>query len=159
MGFGRTLLHDHNGRMSGSFCYMILCEVSGFIYIKIGHSSDPFRRLTEIRTGCPLEPKICAYCHVFSKDMAVSIERELHAELKAWRSRGEWFVFPAVDKEQFNTGWKKVFARHAAKSWPLRWQKASARQLQRLSNQRRAWAQNRFRERGFAYQDFAKHCN
>jgi hypothetical protein len=69
--------------------------VSGFVYaisggrrqVKIGWSTDPFRRLGEIRTGCPADAQLLGLVAAERHH-----EREIHALLAPWRLRAEWFL-------------------------------------------------------------------
>lgn len=54
-------------------------------FIKIGKSTDVAKRLTALQTGMPCELRLL---FVYDCD----IEKDLHAELWAYRARGEWFT-------------------------------------------------------------------
>ena len=159
MGIGRVQLYRCDGRILGSFCYMVLCHGDGSIYLKIGHSREPIVRLNQIRTGCPLEPRILAYCHLPSHEHAVRVEAALHTALDKWRIRGEWFSFKPLDKKAFNDSLNSVLTAFAKPSWPLKWVKLSARALMRQAAAKKGYYYLQYRRRGKAYQDFVKHCN
>ena len=65
--------------------YVCWCEaVPG--YVKVGWSRDVRNRLRLLRTGLPGRLYLLAYL-AGGKD----IEAALHARLRQWRARGEWF--------------------------------------------------------------------
>jgi hypothetical protein len=59
-------------------------EQVGAPFIKIGRANNPGARLLDLQTGSPVELRIVAMAKV-------DIERELHEELAADSSGGEWF--------------------------------------------------------------------
>lgn len=74
-------------------------DKSGFVYLaqtskgwcKIGMSKQPYRRMSSLQTGNPLE--IMLIDRVFTFDMA-SLEKALHDYYAAYWLRGEWFDLP-----------------------------------------------------------------
>jgi hypothetical protein len=63
-------------------------SISAGDFVKIGYSKDPTRRLKQIATGCPTEPKIIAMCKGTLKQ-----EKTIHALLSGLvcHSSGEWY--------------------------------------------------------------------
>lgn len=57
-------------------------------YIKIGVSSNPLRRLSELQSGSPYELDIIGFAGFSEPEQA---EKALHAEFDAHHVRGEWF--------------------------------------------------------------------
>lgn len=59
--------------------------------VKIGYSKKPYSRIRSMRTAWPYEPIVLAIIKG-DKDR----EREIHAKLRQYRLRGEWFQ-PAAE--------------------------------------------------------------
>lgn len=74
--------------------YAIQNESTG--HIKIGRARVLGRRVAELQTSSPHRLRIVAYAPCGSKDVARWLEKEMHAELSAWRAIGEWF-HPSTD--------------------------------------------------------------
>jgi hypothetical protein len=70
-----------DGKTYVYFIYAKHCHL-----IKIGYSADPYRRLAQLRDGCPDELSLLAL-RIGGPDE----ERAFHAHYKAQRERGEWF--------------------------------------------------------------------
>ena len=81
---------------------------SGFVYLamtpngwcKIGMSKQPYRRMSSLQTGTPLEVKLIH--RVFTFDM-VELEKALHEYYAAYWMRGEWFDLPDECIREFPT--------------------------------------------------------
>ena len=80
---------------------------SGFIYLaqasqtrwcKIGISKQPYKRMSSLQTGSPLE--ITLIHRVFTFDM-VALEKSLHDYYAAYSLRGEWFDLPVECIREF----------------------------------------------------------
>lgn len=74
-------------------------NLSGFIYLamtpngwcKIGMSKEPYRRMSSLQTGTPLE--VTLVHRVFTFNMP-ALEKALHDYFDAYWMRGEWFNLP-----------------------------------------------------------------
>ena len=74
-------------------------NTAGFVYLattpkgwcKIGMSKQPYRRMSSLQTGTPLE--ITLVHRVFTFDMP-ALEKALHDYYSAYWMRGEWFDLP-----------------------------------------------------------------
>jgi len=66
--------------------YIIQMEESPY-YIKIGRSKNVEKRLKQLQTGSGVKLRLV---HVF-KEMGYK-EKELHNELRMYRTNGEWFT-------------------------------------------------------------------
>lgn len=80
---------------------------SGFVYLaqasqtqwcKIGMSKQPYKRMSSLQTGTPLE--ITLIHRVFTFDM-VALEKSLHDYYAAYSLRGEWFDLPVECIREF----------------------------------------------------------
>jgi hypothetical protein len=109
------------GRIYGCFVYLILCQDADCVFIKAGRSVNPLKRLSELLTGCPLEPGIMAVCELASDRFAKTAEKALHAAFARWHHRAEWFRVPLADKQMFNACRRIALDGFATPSIPIRW--------------------------------------
>lgn len=80
--------------MNVEFGYVYVMECRG--YFKIGHSTDPRRRLRKLRTGSPIPIRLV---HTLETALYREIEQQLHARFHKQRRSGEWFVLSPEDIE------------------------------------------------------------
>ena len=71
------------------FAYIISCTTVDFI--KIGITTDPQRRLTELQTNSPYTLRIALLIECNNLATAQRLEKLLHELMHASRSNGEWF--------------------------------------------------------------------
>lgn len=154
--FTAAAFHKGNGRLRGSYVYMLLCQDDEQIYIKVGKSDAPLRRLNELRTSCAVTPKLLAYAEVTSSRIALAMEKDIHVSMAPWQTTGEWYRFESEEKERFNEAWKQVFQKYAKPGWPLQWTKVSVEAIAKVAESRKRLYQHRWATRGRAYQDFAR---
>lgn len=129
-----------SGRIDGSYVYMLLCSEGDAIYIKIGMTCTPTKRLYALVNNCPLKPEIFATANVYSRKMAYAVERALHRKMRHWRQHGEWFRLTPAERAEFNQGWKDVFAKFAKPHWPMYWvQTEVAPVMRRAKLRQRHW--------------------
>ena len=76
--------------LGGSFVYVIKGEHNR---CKIGISSNPTARITQLRTASPF-PLSFAFLGATSGNDGSAIEREAHALIDRYRKSGEWFDCP-----------------------------------------------------------------
>ena len=69
---------------------------SGVFFVKIGITSGLPKRITAIRTSCPLDLTEVYFSCVGRKKKALQTERELHQAMKAYSCSGEWFRFDSA---------------------------------------------------------------
>lgn len=96
-------LYDCNGRWAAGRTYLYLFmarDGDGPMYVKVGVSDDPYGRVTQVQTGCPI--KICkaAMMKCMSREQAKKIEAAVHRDLSPFASSGEWFQFDWGDLGQ-----------------------------------------------------------
>jgi hypothetical protein len=146
------------GRLKPTFVYMLFCLDDGPIYVKVGLTDQPTKRVQTLMTACPVKPQQFAVCEVRSRGYARRVERGLHKALSGWRTQGEWFKITPDDKPQFQAAWKAVFRQFNSSTWPLTWTEVPTAGLARYWKARRAAFNRNFhiRERrgGAAYKDF-----
>lgn len=76
-----------------NFVYIITSDK----YCKVGITNDPYRRLKDISTGCPIKPSLYFFKRV---ENAKLIESRTHNVLKQYKTNGEWFeISPEECKE------------------------------------------------------------
>jgi hypothetical protein len=82
---------DHaNKRRHGRKAYVYAIECHGFV--KVGVATSIAARMNQLQVGCPFE------LHLLTKwrsSDAIGQERRLHAMLKPFEERGEWFKLNA----------------------------------------------------------------
>lgn len=138
-----------NGRMQGSYVYMLMCLSGGDRYhIKVGMSDKPLDRFFGILTSLPFEPVIFAIAEVPTRKIACAVETELHTAFDKWHSAREWFEFAPSDKAEFNAAWKAVFCAFSSPSWKVKWTQLSAPALLKKARRRKAYIQSRALQAG-----------
>ena len=124
----------------GAYVYMLLCQ-SGeddAVYLKIGQSSSPTKRLQDLIYGCGLKAEVFSFTDVGYCHRAKQLENALLLACKPWQTRGEWFRIPLAEKQTFNfllrevcdtvakkwhwesdarIKWEKVMVDDVAKAW------------------------------------------
>lgn len=150
-------LYTPDGRLRGSYVYMLLCQIDRPIHIKVGRSSTPFSRLDDLRISCPVVPQVMAVAEVFSIRKAVRLESDLHLALDNWHSHLEWFVVLPEERAAFNAAWKPVIAAHSTPSRRIEWISHSVPALIRAAETRKRLQKVRFARRGKAFHDYVSH--
>ncbi len=69
------------------------------MYVKVGMSEDPYSRVSQIQTGCPMKFTKAGMVKCPTRDRAKAIEKAIHADLEPYRSMGEWFRFDWADAD------------------------------------------------------------
>jgi hypothetical protein len=147
------------GRVVGSFVYLLLCWDETRIYIKVGHSIQPEKRFHTLRNGCPVTPRTFSVIAVPGTEIAKALEADLHASFAKWRVAGEWFSLSVADKAEFNAKLREAMKAHARPAYPLKITKVPAKLMIQLAQQRLAYWRQRFKRRGAAYRDFVRQQN
>lgn len=70
-------------------------------YLKIGRSTDPFKRLASHRIGSPVPLTYAALFRVKLESTAIDLELECHAHFRSRKVHGEWFNVPLGDLVDF----------------------------------------------------------
>lgn len=100
-------------REFGCYVYAVLCEDSaGKGFVKFGISTKIDKRLSSIRTSCPLDVGYFAIHECFNSSEMKSLEKALFLRFAKRRGNGEWFSFDfknEQDKKEFNAGSREVF--------------------------------------------------
>jgi len=146
---------NSDGRIRGSFVYMMLCQDdNGPAYIKIGHSDSPLRRFLNLRQGCGVTPRVFSFVNLRTRKAACNLERALLKGFAHWKTRGEWIKVAISEKSEFNKIWQEIFELHAEKGRPLRWNQLSAKVLVQQAEERLRRYQREYMQHGQPYQDF-----
>ena len=146
MGYGILPAHS-------SFVYMLLCQDAGPVYIKVGISDRPTKRLLELRHGCPVTPRQFCFMEFGTRRAAKIIERMLHRAFDHWSAHGEWFAVPMADKAAFNEAWKDVIYGRRENGRPCEWQKVSVEPLVKHLHRSSLARLGYIRRRGRVYRD------
>lgn len=158
MSIGNFGLYRQDGRLRGSYVYMLLCRDDGPIYVKVGITDRPDSRMMALRLGCPVAPRQFCTMEVVSRRKARTIEVDLHAAFARWSAHGEWFKVDLADKEKFNEAWKQVLGRHVMAGWPCAWSKVAVQPVMDAKHRAQKYRLKVLLRRGPAYQDFTRHA-
>lgn len=146
-----------SGRMIGGYVYMLVCHDSEKIYIKVGKSIAPMKRLDQLRHACPVTPRYFYVCPLPTNKIARKIEAELHCAFEAWRHNGEWYKLEAKDKADFNAAWRHIFNWFSTALWKLSWTKLNVRPLAAAARSKAGLFKKRYRDQfrlgGRVYED------
>jgi len=142
------------------FVYLLLCrDGDGPIYIKVGITGAPKKRLLALRAGCPVEPRYFYSAQTRSRDWARKVERDQHTAFARWRTQGEWFSLKMEDKQEFNALLRSVAERHSDVGCKIEFDKLVVKPYVAHLHQKAKFAQVLHQRRGKAFQDFAKHAS
>ncbi len=138
-------LYDDEGRIRGAYIYLLLCrDGDGPVYVKVGMSTDPTKRLHSLRLGCPVTPRQFLTIRRPSSATALKVERALHSGLQRWVSSGEWYCVPIDEKPEFNAAIQSVLARHKQSGYPNKWEKVAVQPLVKEAAERKKTYQRHF---------------
>lgn len=96
-------VYDCNGRwaLGRSYVYLFLARDSdGPMYVKVGRSDDPMKRIEGVQVGCPFRIIKASMVKCRSAKQARDIEARIHGRLAKFHSSGEWFRFDWTSPEQ-----------------------------------------------------------
>jgi hypothetical protein len=145
-----------DGLLQGAYVYLLLCRDKEDIFVKIGRSRTPEKRFFALINNCPI--KAISFSTIHTPELlAKQLEPTLHLAFKDWRVTGEWFKFRAEDKETFNSVLRTILEAHSTSVWPLRVTKISAKEIIRLSEQRKRHRMHKFSISSAARRDFLRH--
>ena len=156
MSIGNFGLYRQDGRLRGSYVYMLLCRDDGPIYVKVGITDRPDSRLLALRLGCPVVPRQFCTMEVVSRRKARAIEIDLHAAFGQWAAHGEWFKVDMSHKTEFNEAWKQVLARHTMAGWPAAWSRVAVQPVIEAKHRAQKYRLKVLLRRGPAYRDFTR---
>lgn len=97
IGFTDNNFYANKTKLKSGFVYLAMTHNG---WCKIGMSKQPYRRMSSLQTGTPLEVKLIH--RVFTFDM-VELEKALHEYYAAYWMRGEWFDLPDECIREFPT--------------------------------------------------------
>lgn len=149
-----------DGRLYGSFVYMLLCRDENFLYVKIGITDLPSARLSSLLVGCPVEPISFSYAHIPTRGRAKSIENILHDSVKRWIARGEWYRLPKEECKEFKLAWRTAIAPFDRPLWRIKWITISVAAMREYGKLQKSLSRLRPRKRkqkGLSYKDFRRH--
>lgn len=145
-----TTQRSHSNYDERSYVYLMLCEEAEHIYIKIGYSDNPIKRLKQITSASALTPKYLATVTTRGTAHSKWLEADLHCAFMPWRITGEWFRFAAADKAEFNLRSRSVLMKHAdAEGTERKWKTVPTGVLLNKRLPRRDWLTYVLRSRAF----------
>src|ERR1700753_553098 len=109
------------GRFAGSYVYFLCCagDVPDVVYIKIGISDVPTKRLFTLVNNCALRPLTFGSCNVRSRKVAHKIEAQMHRVFRKWRTNGEWYRFKKEEKALFAAIRDGILQPFKSSMWPM----------------------------------------
>lgn len=126
-----------NGRSQCHYVYFLCCEADapGAVFVKIGMSQNPLRRVRDIANSCAVQPLSFGFVGCGCRAETHRMELALHAIFALWRQRGEWYRFEAKDKNTFHVLRKETFEKYNTFNWPMKFQMIDVNEV--LANRNR----------------------
>lgn len=114
-------LYTSEGKFAGSYVYFLCCQadVPDIVYIKIGMTDLPTKRLFHLVNNCALRPLTFGTCNVRSRRIAHKIEAQMHRVFRKWRTNGEWFRFKKEEKALFASVRDEILKPFRSSMWPM----------------------------------------
>jgi len=136
-----VLDRDSNGEMlRGHFVYLGFAEESGgAIHVKVGRSSDPYRRFLALSHASPIEIKLFRCVRLPYLESSKIAEKLIHRGLAEFRSNGEWYRFDAripEHKQTLHRVCRGVLDKVASSGW--HWDTVHMKALRALARQNQA---------------------
>lgn len=91
------------------FVYAFFFEYRDEVFIKVGQSTTPYRRLDAITHGCPFPLSHGVFTQIGGNGPAKSFEIRMKRALADFRTRGEWYCFPAAEGSKFSAAANEVY--------------------------------------------------
>lgn len=98
-----------------SFVYAAFFEDRSDVFIKFGRSWQPYKRVKEVAQSSPFVLSQAVFASASSGSNALRIERSLGQLLRNYRTRGEWYRFPAEEGLVFSSTIRTVYAKMVGK--------------------------------------------
>lgn len=151
-------LHGVDGRLLGSYVYFLCCasDVKETVYVKIGVSDSPTKRLFSLTNNCALRPLTFGVCNVQSRSFALQIEKRLHQEFRAWRQQGEWFRFEMRDKPYFSETRDVILRAYRSAAWPMNISVTGVMPVLKDARRKALFVCHLAKRKGDAFRDFQK---
>jgi hypothetical protein len=149
MTIERAGLYTIDGRLRGSYVYMVLWRIDVRIQVKLGRSSSPFaglKRWTEAHVICIAE--------VPTLHTAVRLEAQLREVFIPWRADPECFSVRVVEWPTFKAAWRPVLDAMSSPSRRIHWRNYSVQAIATDAIRRRRERQRTFMQRPLTYQDY-----
>jgi hypothetical protein len=153
------MVYGPDGCLIGSFVYFFCCasDSHDVVYIKIGVSDYPTKRLFALINNCALQPLTFGVCNVRSREIAFKIETKLHSEFRNFRTNGEWFKFPVDFKPHFSQAREKIFIPYRNAAWPMKISLAPAMPVLKDARLKAKFYLHKLHKRGKSFKDFSQH--
>ncbi len=118
--------------MNDCCLYVMVADFAGESFCKIGITNDLGARLGQVQVGCPVPIAAVAYLPMPYPQKARTAERIMHADLKEFRSSGEWFRLRLEDpthKARFHAACVRALQWSCSDRSGLAWKHASIEAL------------------------------
>lgn len=130
------------------FIYAFFFEYKDEVFVKIGQSAVPYKRLNAVSQGCPFPLSQAVFAQIGGESHAKTFELRMKNELSECRTRGEWYCMHKSEGARFNVAIRKVFMQITGRT--LAWSKIDVEvYLERQAQAAEKW-QNRRRPKALA---------
>ena len=86
-----------------AFLYLLICKFKEFKFVKIGRTTDLYKRIHNIKTGCPHKiTRVLIMISEFEEEV-IGWEKLLHRLLSDSTLNGEWYLCDDLFMYNFNT--------------------------------------------------------
>ncbi len=100
-----------------AYVYAIFCVEGSVGFLKVGYSTEPFKRVSSIIGGSPLTPVRIGMVKAGNVSDGLTVESRLHLKLSHRRVAQEWFKYDLSDADQ-----KEEFERYSKRGFTKSWQ-------------------------------------
>jgi hypothetical protein len=149
MTIERAHLYTIDGRLRGSYVYMVLWRFDAFIHVKLGRSCSPFEGLKRWT-----EAHVISVAEVPTLRTAARLEACLREIFIPWQTDLECFSVRFEEWPTFKAAWRPVLAEMSTPSRRIHWRNYSVQAIASDATRRRRERQRTFMRRPLAYQDF-----
>jgi hypothetical protein len=147
-GAEKSGFYTADGLLRGAYIYLLMCQKGKHIFIKVGRSENPERRIRELVTGCAVKPELLCTLRLPSRAVTVKAETAFHHALAKWWTHGEWFCVDVADKSAFNDALRSVVSKYQKPGWPVAWDKIPAQPLLQALAKQASESKRLYRQHG-----------
>jgi len=99
-----------------AYVYAIFCVEGNSGFLKVGYSTEPFKRVSGIIGGSPLTPTRIGMAKIGTTKDGLAVEARLHKFLAGHRVAQEWFKYDLSDLAQ-----KAEFDKYSKRGFSSQW--------------------------------------
>lgn len=116
---GRDIYREIQKRESMQFVYAAFFDDRGDVYVKLGRSGTPYKRILQVASTSPFQLSKAVFSCVGSVKLAESIESYAKHRMDDQRTRGEWYRFGKSDGQVFSLAMQIIYAKVTGRQ--LKW--------------------------------------